>query len=274
MTAFLARLFYFGDGFHGSQVQPGLRTVQGELISAISRWSGEPHDTKTVRLSGRTDRGVHSIGQVVMINTDMPFSVMGINKHLPPDMGLWAFCKIHNEFNPRHDVLSRYYRYYLPHNDDFDISLMQKASQLLVGVHDFKFLSKRDGLRPTTTTLLNVAVIPTETSLKIEVHGTSFLWKLVRNIASLLLLVGRHQIDLDAVNNIVHAKARLASGIRPAPPEALFLMESVVPFHFILDKYGVRRMQKIINGRLNFFRRFLVALTSLSAEAEEQLRPV
>ncbi|MHA1771154.1 MAG: tRNA pseudouridine(38-40) synthase TruA [Candidatus Thorarchaeota archaeon] len=274
MTAFLTRLFYFGDGFHGSQVQPGLRTVQGELITAISRWSGEEHDTKTIRLSGRTDRGVHSIGQVAMIKTDVPFSVMGINKYLPPDMGLWAFCKINDEFNPRHDILARYYRYYLLHNDDLDISIMQKASQMLVGIHDFKFLSKRDGTRPTTTTLLNVAVVPAKSALKIEVHGTSFLWKLVRNIVSLLILVGSHQINLDDVNNIVLTKTRLASGIRPAPPEALFLMESIVPFHFILDKYGVRRMQKIINGRLNFFRRFLAALTSLYSESAEQLRPI
>ena len=56
MTDHLARLFYLGDYYYGSQVQPGLKTVQGELIDAVQTWSNEPHSKQTVQLSGRTDR--------------------------------------------------------------------------------------------------------------------------------------------------------------------------------------------------------------------------
>ncbi len=273
LAAFLARLFYFGTGFHGSQYQPGLRTVQGELISAITRWSGESHDTTTVRLSGRTDRGVHSVGQVVMINTESPLSVSGINKYLPPDISLWASRRVCSDFNPRRDVLGRYYRYYLPLDNNFDLLVMKQAAQLLIGSHDFRFLSKRDGVRPTRTTILNISLKKIDKSLMIEVFGTSFLWKLVRNIVSLLALVGLHEITLTDISKIVNVQCRLKSGIKPAPPESLFLMESLVPFRFNPDKYGVRRTRKAIRGLMGYLERSLIALSGLSSEIEETLSP-
>ena len=58
MTDYLARLFYLGNNYYGSQVQPGLKTVQGELIDAMQEWSKESHSKQTVQFSGRTDRGV------------------------------------------------------------------------------------------------------------------------------------------------------------------------------------------------------------------------
>ena len=83
MADYLARLFYLGEYYYGSQLQPGLKTIQGELIDALETWSKEPHSKQTVQLSGRTDRGVHSFGQLVMISTDKQFNIDTINKHLP-----------------------------------------------------------------------------------------------------------------------------------------------------------------------------------------------
>ena len=112
MSNHLARVFYLGGRYHGSQYQPGLNTVQGELIKALTEWSGEDHSTQTVQLAGRTDRGVHSIGQLVMINTEEQFSIDKINRHLPDDILLWASTKAPPGFAPRYDVLMRHYRYY------------------------------------------------------------------------------------------------------------------------------------------------------------------
>ncbi len=264
MPSYLARVFYLGDNFHGSQAQPGLRTVQGELISAVSQWSGEFHSTNSIRLSGRTDRGVHSIGQLVMVTTNQQrFDLNAINKHLPSDICLWASTQVLEQFSPRYDVLMRHYRYVLTDASDLDVVSMRQGAQVLCGFHDFRYLSKRDGNRSTFTTLLNIALTPLNDILVIDVYGTSFLWKLVRKIVSVLALVGKHEISLTTLRDLVECRATLASGIRPAPPECLFLIEAIVPFKLQTHKYAMRRVRRYLSQRIGYLHRALASLSAI-----------
>ncbi len=270
---YLVRLFYFGDGFHGSQLQPGLRTVQGELISAVEKWSGESHSTSTVRLAGRTDKGVHSIGQIALIDTTESIDIEGINRHLPPDMCIWAVSRAPDEFDPRRDVLMRHYRYVLDAHQ-IDVRLVQEAAQVLTGYHNYRYLSKPDGDRPTTTTLLSVGVTQTDGLIVIDVFGTSFLWKLVRKAVTLLSRTANREFTMAEVKEIVDGRFHPQGGIAPAPPEALFLVESIVPIRLRPSKRAVKRVIKTMASRVSFLRRSSQALSVIYRQESAGMRLV
>ncbi|MFW9956904.1 MAG: tRNA pseudouridine(38-40) synthase TruA [Candidatus Odinarchaeota archaeon] len=266
MTDYLARLFYIGDHYYGSQMQPGLKTVQGELIKAISKWSGEPHSSQSVQLSGRTDRGVHSLGQLVMITTDKRFSIDGINKHLPEDIVLWARRQAPEGFRPRSGALMRHYRYFLDESwINVNQTVIKEAISLLVGSNDFNFLSKPDERRNTVTTVLNVSLGEVSNLKFLDVYGTSFLWKFVRKVVTLLTAIGLEKIKPETILDILDgSKKTFRGGIEPAPPENLVLMETIVPFRFTTSKYALRRIQNYLNTRREFLRRSSLTLFGLT----------
>lgn len=266
MASYLCKLFYLGNTYFGSQVQLGLRTIQGELIDAMNRWSGESHSPSSVQLGGRTDQGVHSIGQLVMIRTTKALDLDAINSHLPADITIWASCQVSDDFRPRFDVLMRHYRYYLDTTGtELDLPRMQSCAANLAGTHDFSRLSKRDGTRPTTTTILNVAVSQSDTTIIIDVYGTSFLWKLVRKIATLLSSIGTGEVPPDMSMQLLDTEKTMPGGIRPAPAECLILMETVVPFVFYPSKYAMRRIRKAVNARLSLIARITPTLHSIDS---------
>ncbi len=256
MSDYLARLFYLGGRYYGSQYQPGFATVQGELIGALTKWSGEHHSTQTVQLSGRTDRGVHSIGQLVMITTEKQFSIDKINRHLPDDIILWASSKAPPNFVPRYDVLMRHYRYYLDKSwANLNLEVVKKAAALLIGSNDFHQLAKPDAGRNTITTILNISVHDYNDTYFLDVFGTRFLWKLVRKMVTLLTEIGTGKIKLEIINNILSGQNVLASGIQPAPAENLVLVETIVPFKMKTSKYAIRMIRKQLSEQLEQFRR-------------------
>ncbi len=265
LTSYIGRLFYLGDEYHGSQWQPGLRTVQGELIDALAAWSGETHSPSTVQLAGRTDRGVHSIGQIVLVQTGKRFDVDGVNKHLPDDIRLWAHAEVPKDFKPRYNILMRHYRYYLDTTKlNLDFSLMKQATQLLTGSHNFSLLSKPDGNRGTSATILNICLKASNGTLSIDVFGISFLWKLVRKMVSLLTRIGNGELQLNAVRKLLEQTNVLPGGINPSPPESLVLLDVIVPIRMNVSKYGRRRMQKELARRLGYLHRSTMILSALT----------
>jgi tRNA pseudouridine38-40 synthase len=264
MTNYLARLFYLGDRYHGSQYQPGIDTVQGKLIEALSNWSGETHSTKTIQPSGRTDRGVHSIGQLVMVSTNKRMDVDEINKHLPEDIQLWASAKAPADFKPRYNVLMRHYRYYLPQSwEHINHSIVKNAINLLIGSNDYNHLSKPDNGRNTMTTILNICLQEADGRFWFDIFGTRFLWKLVRKIITLLSDVGSGEFRLDEICSILTGYVSIPSGIRPAPPENLVLMESIVPLRLKTSKYAIRRIVAHLKDRFDHHNRSLRTLDNV-----------
>ncbi len=273
MTDYLARLFYLGDYYFGSQVQPGLKTVQGELIDAVQTWSKEQHSKQTVQLSGRTDRGVHSFGQLVLLSTEKPLSIDQINKHLPEDIILWAKTKAPEGFRPRSSAIMRHYRYYLGSRwDDVNQNLVKKAISNIIGSKDFNMLSKPDEGRNTITTVLNITIGIDSGVRYLDIFGTSFLWKFVRKTVTLLTQIGLGQIEPETIFEVLHG-GRYRGGIEPAPPENLILIETVVPFSFTLSKYALRRIQNVVNNRLDFIRRTNDTLSGFTSYLSSSVMP-
>ncbi|MFX1366987.1 MAG: tRNA pseudouridine(38-40) synthase TruA [Promethearchaeota archaeon] len=264
MTAYIGRLFYLGTDYYGSQLQPGFTTIQGELIRGVEEWSKESHDTRTVQLAGRTDRGVHSLGQIVLIRTEKKLDIDRINSYLPDDIVLWASVPVDEDFNPRFDVLMRHYRYYLcPMSSNLNLRAMQLALDAAIGLHDFHVLSKPDGTRPTTATILNASLMSHSNILKIDLFGTNFLWKLVRKIISLLVQVGEGQFDSDIITKIIRRQNEMPSGIAPAPPESLVLVETITPIRMKQSKYALRRLRKNLDRMIYSLQRTHTTLSAL-----------
>jgi len=275
MTDYLARLFYLGDYYYGSQLQPGLKTIQGELIDALHSWSKEDHSKQTVQLSGRTDRGVHSFGQLVLLSTNKHLNIDQVNKHLPEDIILWAKTKAPEGFRPRSSALMRHYRYYLGSMwKHIDHNQVKKGISLLIGSKDFNMLSKPDERRNTITTVLNIAIGEDSGIPFLDVFGTSFLWKFVRKTVTLLTEIGLHHMEPEVILEVLQGiKKRKWGGIEPAPPENLILMETIVPFPLTPSKYGLKRIQKLVNNRLDFIKRSNNTLSGFTSYLSSSMMP-
>ncbi|MBD3405582.1 MAG: tRNA pseudouridine(38-40) synthase TruA [Candidatus Lokiarchaeota archaeon] len=266
MSSYLIRLFYLGNRYHGSQIQPGFRTVAGNLVDALQSWSGLPFTNSSVQFAGRTDRGVHSIGQVVRIDSDSSLNIDKINRYLPDDIVIWARSKIPSTFHPRYDVLHRHYRYYIRNHSFSNFDSIQKELQSLIGTNDFRLLSKPDGPRTTTITMLNACISSRDNPLSFDFVGNSFLWKMIRKIVTVLKDIGSGYVRCDAISRMLDGDKIYPGGIQPSPPESLVLVESVVPFIFTLSKYAIRKALRTLNDYSSRFTRTLETLEFIKRE--------
>jgi len=141
------KIAYIGTHFHGFQRQPNLRTIEGEIIYTLKKL-GYIDDLKKskFKIAGRTDRGVHSLGNVISFMSDKEILINQINHKLPDDIQVLAKAPVRYGFRPRY-ALMKYYRYMF-FEENLDISAMKKLSKLFIGVHDFTNFSKRDQKTP------------------------------------------------------------------------------------------------------------------------------
>lgn len=225
MKRFALKIAYLGTGFHGFQRQPGLRTVEGELIKAMKK-SDVIMDTKTSEfaIAGRTDRGVHALGNVVAFNTSNKFKINHMNSFLPDDIRIIAFSSVSKDFNPRF-ARQRHYRYITPLNYGVDLNLMKKASPIFEGTHNFQQFSKKSERNPIRK--INTLKISSNNNfLVIDVYGESFLWKMVRKIVAVLLMIGKNQLNLLELNKLFDPSLKGSRiNIQPMPPQGLILMD-------------------------------------------------
>lgn len=267
MPLYVCKLFYLGDNYHGSQWQLGPRTVQGELISALKEMTYNDYTPSNVLFSGRTDRGVHSLGQIVMFSTEKQLNIDKVNRYLPEDILLWASTLAPTEFVPRYDVVMRHYRYYLDtKNLDLDINRIRLAATLLSGTNDFRLIAKPDGNRGTLATILNIFANQRDGVLVLDVYGASFLWRLVRKMVTLLTKVGTGELPVNVIDDLLSGTTGISGGIQPANPDCLILIDAVVPFRLKTSKNALSKVQKILKSRLSFYHRSSMVLNGVSED--------
>ncbi len=207
------------------------------------------------------------MGQIVQILSEKELEIDRINRHLPWDITLWACAEAPYDFRPRFDVLMRHYRYYFESPfSHLDLSSMRRALQLLIGSHDFSLLSKPDGNRPTVATILNGCLTEHKGTLTIDLFGTNFLWKLVRKTVSLLLQIGTGASKLDIITDIISGRDTIPGGIRPAPPECLVLIETVVPIRMKSTKHAKKRIQKHVSSHLRSLERSKTTIAAVNED--------
>jgi tRNA pseudouridine38-40 synthase len=241
LVRYLARVEYDGTDFAGFQVQPGARTVQGELEVALARISGGSRIR--VDAAGRTDAGVHAIGQVIAFTDPMgrPAKELtrALNALLPADVALRQMRRVPAGFHPRHAARYREYRYTvwngprsplrerfaLGVRDPLDIAAMERVGSVLVGRHDFSPFGAAH--RQPVRTVHWVRVRKKGSLVTIDVGADAFLRQMVRRIVAALLEAGHGRTDEEAVAQAL-ASGRPAFNGATAPAKGLCLKRVVL----------------------------------------------
>jgi tRNA pseudouridine38-40 synthase len=235
---------YDGTAYSGWQKQPDTDTVQGTIEEALSVMAKEP-----VRLigSGRTDAGVHALGQVANFHcrADIPprAFVAGLNSLLPDDIVIRSCESMDNRFHAQYDARRKTYRYRILNQPlpaaigrqyawfvpgGLDLSAMQKAAEHLLGTHDFKSFEGSGSPRVRTVRTVSAARLfrDAQNHVIFEITANGFLRYMVRNIVGTLVDAGRGKIGPDDFRRILLAADRDAAGAT-APPHGLFLLKVI-----------------------------------------------
>jgi tRNA pseudouridine38-40 synthase len=217
------RVSYLGSRFFGSQQQLSRRTVEGEFIAACQRLSlfDDWRDAGFL-FAGRTDRGVHAIGQVAAFSTGEPErAIRTINTQLPPDCWCTAYAKVPPAFHPRFDAKRRTYRYYFT-TPPPGVEPMARAAGRFAGSHNFTSFARVGGKNPCRT--VHAASVGEERGfVYLEVTAESYLWHQVRCMATALLRVGNGEAE-DSIDRLLETEAE--KPLQPAPAEGLILWDT------------------------------------------------
>jgi len=229
---------YNGSGFSGWQVQPSKRTVQGKIVKVISKLAG--HEVK-ITGAGRTDAGVHAVGQVANfhIKSDHSSSTIksALNGHLPPDILIRDVEEVPLSFHSRYDARWKTYNYifilkktalwrgfYLQAAGDLNIDAMRNALSRITGEKDFASFASSSDVKTTNCRMISASLNLQPPLLTISLKADRFLYNMVRTIAGTVLEIGMGK-DYD-VDKIINARNRALAGPK-LPPHALYLMEVV-----------------------------------------------
>lgn len=248
LTRWAARIEYLGSGYSGWQRLTHNHSVQQVLETALSVVADHPVQ---VMAAGRTDAGVHGLGQVVHFDTPAQRNVLawtlGANVHLPADVSLrWAQV-MPADFHARFSALSRRYRYVF-HNTrarsaltagratfwhrPLDAEAMHAAGQLLLGERDFSALRDAECQSPTPMrNVMSLRVWRSGEFVAIDIRANAFLHHMVRNIAGTLAEVGQGRRPVQWVAEVLASRERRLAGMTAAPDGLTFIGPDY-PEHF------------------------------------------
>ncbi len=236
---------YDGTNYAGFQRQPNHITIQSELERALTELSKEQI---TIHGSGRTDAGVHALGQVIHFSTNLNIPVekwpLAIRNFLPEDIIVRRAFRVADDFHARYDAIGKVYRYQIdcgtvpnvfhrrysyhyPYSLNTD--LIQAAILHLIGTHDFSaFCASGTTIEDKVRTLYEITLTDDGDLLKIDFHGNGFLYNMVRILIGTLLRVGGGRIAVSDIPEIIASKDRHRAGVT-APAHGLTLLKVEYP---------------------------------------------
>ncbi len=241
---------YDGSGFRGWQLQVGVRSVQAALESAIAQVADHP---VRVHCAGRTDAGVHADEQVVHFDTAARRTdrswVLGSNVNLPPDVAVRWACPVDATFHARFSASARHYRYLImvratrsPLYRDravwthrpLDLQSMCEAGRSLIGVHDFSsFRAVACQAKSPIRHLHYLNVSEDAGLIQLRVGANGFLHHMIRNIAGVLMTIGRGEAPVRWTRELLDLRDRRLGGVT-APPQGLYFVRADYPEGFRL----------------------------------------
>ena len=235
------KIAYNGTKYHGWQAQENANTIQSEVEKAI--WKLTKEEVKIFG-SGRTDAGVHALGQIANFYTDSTipsdrFSY-ALNSLLPEDIVVVESECVEDSFHARFNARGKIYRYIIynerqrsPFYKDLawhvpmslDIGLMEKAASFLEGTHDFRaFCAAGTGVKDFVRTIYGITISKQRDCIEIVVRGNGFFYNMVRIISGTLIEVGTKKYVPEYIVDILNSRDRRLAGIT-APSHGLYLVE-------------------------------------------------
>jgi tRNA pseudouridine38-40 synthase len=231
---------YLGTNYYGWQVQPDKVTIQGTIEKALLQITGQ--DIR-VTGAGRTDAGVHALGQVVSFDYTGPLSLnrfkFALNSVLDRDIHFRSIGETYSTFDARRNAISKLYRYRIirgrsplrritawEYHFTLSTKKMREAAMLLQGTHDYTSLCEADDPR-TSLTVDSIEISENDDEIEIDVRARGFLYKMVRRIVGVVADCGRGRIELETI-------PKLFSRCKPcqiitAPANGLVLIEVCYP---------------------------------------------
>ncbi len=252
-------LAYDGTDYVGWQVQPNGRSIQATVESAIHKLTGEP---AKLLAAGRTDSGVHALGQVANFETGTSIPCdrirFGLQKHLPGDIIVREAEDVHSAFHATYGAKQKHYRYVIYNSrvknpfvrkyayqfsGKLDVKSMHQAIQVLLGTHDFRCFESHFPNKATSVRTVNEVSVdryslcptwfysvsdtpvpcPNGKFICLDIVADGFLYNMVRTIVGTLMKVGRHVWTADDVRRIINSQERAQAG-ETAPPHGLYLV--------------------------------------------------
>lgn len=239
---------YDGTNYCGWQVQPNGISIQEiiqEKASVITR------EEIIIIGSGRTDAGVHAIGQVANFRTASPLDVFrfqgSLNSLLPQDIRVLKTELVHEKFHAQYSPVGKIYHYHVhlgPVSDPFkrlyslhlkekiDLNLLRQAAKMFLGKHDFTAFANQSHLgsaaRDPIRTIIRLDVIEEQGGVRLEFEGDGFLYKMVRNIVGTLLEIAAGKYSKEEIAVILASRDRKLAG-QAVPPHGLFLVKVLYP---------------------------------------------
>ncbi len=246
MANFKIIIEYDGAAYHGWQIQADKPTIQETLEAALSMMTKERIH---VIGSGRTDAGVHALGQVANFHTTAKISARsfqaGLNSLLPDDIVIRSCERVDDAFHARFNAIAKTYQYRIRNRltpsaigrqyewfirKKLDVAAMQDAARMIIGTHDFKSFESTGSPRESTVRTVSAADVyeGEKGRIFIDVTADGFLKYMVRNIVGTLVEVGLGKLSLENFNHIMKSKDRKTAG-STAPAHGLFLMSVMYP---------------------------------------------
>lgn len=240
---YLIRFSYDGTGFSGYQKQPGERTVEGMLENAL--YNINNHTETRIFSSGRTDRGVHALGQVAHFDIDVNITLYklkcALNSLLPEDIHVLSTEIVDKNFHARYNAISKTYIYkinvgeYSPidrnhvyqYCKDLNFDNMHLAINDFLGEHDFKPFVSEEAIKSSyVRTIYSVDIKKEGDIITISFTGNGFMKYQVRNMVGVLIKIGSGKLTTDSVKNILNGTMD-KSKITTVKGSGLYLKEVV-----------------------------------------------
>ena len=253
------KIGYIGTNFHGFQRQPDLRTVEEELIYHLRKLNYIDDLKKSrFRIAGRTDAGVHSLGNVISFQSEKDVRINEINNSLPDDIQILASAPVRYAFKPRYAQM-RQYRYVL--FQDLDIDKLKQCAEVFKGTHNFTNFTKRFQ-KTTTRTIEDIKITKADLTdyhkkefpnlhdtlspIFVDIYGESFLWNMVRKMMRIFVDVATDKMSLDEVEKLLNpAEGEPRANIKVMEADYLILMDIQYDgIKFRYDDYACERFKR------------------------------
>lgn len=238
---YLIKFSYDGTDFYGYQKQPGKRTVEGELEKAL--YNINDHKETRIFSSGRTDRGVHALGQMAHFDLDIDITLYklkcALNSLLPDDIHVIEVKIVDDDFHSRYMVARKTYKYYLnmgeynplmrtciyQYNKKLDVDKMRKAITSFIGTYDFKIFVSNEAIKDNYTRTIYEANIEVDNDIVVFTFvGNGFMKYQVRNMVGTLIKIGKGKLPVEIIEKLLKNEAP-NKYIYTAKPEGLYLVD-------------------------------------------------